>query len=108
MVYNKVDQLTTWPGMYNYLYDGHGNLQSVRQGSGETVLKGYTYTDDDLLATASRNGNTIITNTWDADGNRVQFVVAGGTYQAIYDITAGIPAVLADRLAQMKKAIAAA
>jgi RHS repeat-associated protein len=98
MVYNDGDQLVKWPGMYRYSYDGAGNLVQVRNDSQTQVLKSYTYTPAGLLATATyrdKDGNTrTLTNTWDADSNRVSFDANGTEYELVYDTTAGIPAVL--------------
>lgn len=93
MVYNKADQLTSWPGMHNYVYNGRGDLTSVRQGSGTTELRSYTYTDNGLLSTANYNSRSI-ENFWDASGNRVRFVATSGTHTFVYDITAGNPSVI--------------
>jgi RHS repeat-associated protein len=89
MVYNKADQLTSWPGMHSYQYDSAGNLQTVT-GSGAAS---YIYTPAGLLDTASYNGRSI-KNIWDAAAHRVQFVATSGTHTFVYDITAGIPAVI--------------
>jgi RHS repeat-associated protein len=98
MVYNDGDQLVKWPGMYRYSYDGAGNLVQVKNDSQTQVLKSYTYTPAGLLATATyrdKDGNTrTLTNTWDADSNRVSFDANGTEYELVYDTTAGIPAVL--------------
>jgi RHS repeat-associated protein len=98
MVYNDGDQLVRWPGMYRYSYDGAGNLVQVKNDSQTQVLKSYTYTPAGLLATATfrdKDGNTrTLSNTWDADSNRVSFDANGTEYELVYDTTAGIPAVL--------------
>jgi YD repeat-containing protein len=98
MVYNDGDQLVRWPGMYRYSYDGAGNLVQVKNDSQTQVLKSYTYTPAGLLATGTfrdKDGNTrTLTNTWDADSNRVSFDANGTKYELVYDTTAGIPAVL--------------
>jgi RHS repeat-associated protein len=98
MVYNDGDQLVRWPGMYRYSYDGAGNPVQVRNDSQTQVLKSYTYSPAGLLATATfgdKDGNTLtLSNTWDADSNRVSFDANGTEYELVYDTTAGIPAVL--------------
>jgi RHS repeat-associated protein len=98
MVYNDGDQLVRWPGMYRYSYDGAGNLVQVRNDSQTQVLKSYTYSPAGLLATATfrdKDGNTrTLSNTWDADSNRVSFDANGTEYELVYDTTAGVPAVI--------------
>jgi RHS repeat-associated protein len=98
MVYNDGDQLVRWPGMYRYSYDGAGNLVQVRNDSQTQVLKSYTYSPAGLLATATirdKDGNTrTLSNTWDADSNRVGMNANGTAYAFVYDPTAGIPAVI--------------
>jgi YD repeat-containing protein len=98
MVYNDGDQLVRWPGMYRYSYDGAGNLVQVKNDSQTQVLKSYTYTPAGLLATATfgdKDGNTLtLSNTWDADSNRISFDANGTEYELVYDTTAGIPAVI--------------
>ena len=93
MVYNKADQLVTWPGMHTYTYYGDGSLQYEKNADGTTTLKSYTYTPDNLLATATFDSKTL-TNTWDADKNRVGFTVNSTNHTFVYDISAGIPAVI--------------
>ncbi len=65
----------------------------MRQGSGTTELRSYTYTDNGLLSTANYNSRSI-ENFWDASGNRVRFVATSGTHTFVYDITAGNPSVI--------------
>jgi RHS repeat-associated protein len=97
-VYNDGDQLVRWPGMYRYSYDDAGNLVQVRNDSQTQVLKSYTYSPAGLLATATfrdKDGNTrTLSNTWDADSNRVSFDANGTEYELVYDTTAGVPAVI--------------
>ncbi len=105
MAYNAADQLTAWPGMHGYQYDTAGNLVSVT-GAGTAS---YTYTPAGLLnqatysTSAGSGGNHTLTNTWDADSNRVKFTAGAGSnppeYDFVYDITAGIPAVVEDSAA---------
>ncbi len=99
MIYNAVDQLTSWPGMHGYQYDSAGNLLTVT-GAGTAT---YTYTPAGLLNAATYSlsaggGTHTLTNTWDADSNRVKFTAGAGSnppeYDFVYDITAGIPAVV--------------
>jgi len=98
MVYNDGDQLVRWPGMYRYSYDDAGNLVQVKNDSQTQVLKSYTYTPAGLPATATfrdKDGNArTLSNTWDADSNRVTFDANGTEYELVYDTTAGIPAVI--------------
>ena len=93
MVYNAVDQLTSWPGMHTYTYYADGSLQYEKNAAGTATLKSYTYTPDGLLSTATFDGKTL-TNTWDADKNRVGFSVDSVDHTFVYDTTAGIPAVV--------------
>lgn len=93
MVYNAADQLTTWPGMHTYTYYGDGSLKEEKNAAGSQVMKSYTYTSDGLLATATFDGKTL-TNTWDADKNRVGFSVGSTNHTFVYDIAAEIPAVV--------------
>lgn len=97
MVYNSVDQLTSWPGMYNYIYYSDGSLHEVRTSQGVLVAS-YTYTDDGLLESATY-GSTVLSQEWDGMGNRVGLGIQknGGaeqTWSFLYDPTAGVPAVL--------------
>ncbi len=97
MTYNAADQLISWPGMHGYQYDSAGNLVTVT-GAGTAT---YTYTPAGLLNTATYStssgpGNHTLTNTWDADSNRVGFSTSSGGWDEVYDITAGIPAVVAE------------
>ena len=59
------------------------------------VQKTFTYHPTGLMNTATIGARTI-TNTWDADEHRVRVTTGGGTteYTFVYDVTAGIPAVL--------------
>ena len=96
MVYNKADQLTNWPGMhsYTYLYPD-GSLEAVTGAN----TASYTYTPAGLLNTATYStpaGNHTLTNTWDADSNRVAMNANGQSYSFVNDVTAGIPAVVED------------
>ncbi len=93
MVYNAADQLMSWPGMHTYTYYPDGSLQYEKNAAGNQVIKTYTYTLDGLLSTAEFNGKTL-TNTWDADKNRVGFSVNSVDHTFVYDTTAGIPAVI--------------
>jgi RHS repeat-associated protein len=93
MVYNKADQLTSWPGMHTYTYYGDGSLHEVKDASGVNTLRSYTYTPDALLKTATYNGK-MLTNVWDTDKNRVSFIAGENTHTFVYDTTAGIPAVI--------------
>ena len=56
-------------------------------------MKSYTYTADRLMASASFDDKTL-TNTWDANQNRVGFSVGSANHTFVYDTTAGIPAVV--------------
>ena len=98
MVYNKADQLIRWPGMHTYAYDGAGNLTQVKNDSDAQVVRSYTYHPSGLLDTAiyrDKDGNArTLSNTWDADSNRVSFNANDAEYELIYDPTAGIPAVI--------------
>ena len=93
MVYNAADQLTAWPGMHQYTYFPDGSLQEEKNADGSQVMKSYTYTADGLMASASFDGKTL-TNTWDADKNRVSFSADSTNHAFVYDTTAGIPAVV--------------
>ena len=93
MVYNAADQLTAWPGMHQYTYFPDGSMQEEKNADGSQVMKSYTYTADGLMASASFDDKTL-TNTWDADKNRVGFSVDSTNHTFVYDTTAGIPAVV--------------
>jgi RHS repeat-associated protein len=101
MVYNNADQLISWPGVHGtpsvagYTYHDDGSLHQVLDDDGSEVQRTYTYTPDGLLSTTSY-GATTLTNTWDADRNRVALEVGEDTYQFVYDPTASVPAVLAE------------
>jgi len=103
MVYNEADQLVMWPGMHGrwngstlvpgYVYDSAGNLTAVKNLWGSSNVATYTYTEAGLLDTASYGGRTL-SNTWDADSNRVGLTAGVDEYSFVYDTTAGIPAVI--------------
>ena len=83
--------------MHGYQYDSAGNLVTLT-GAGTAS---YSYTPAGLLNTAtysisSGSGNHTLTNTWDADSNRVGMTADGQSYSFVYDVTAGIPAVVAE------------
>ena len=69
------------------------SLQYEKNADGTNAMKSYTYTPDNLLATATFDGKTL-TNAWDADENRVGFTVNSTNHTFVYDISAGIPAVI--------------
>ena len=93
MTYNAADQLTSWPGMYSYTYYGDGSLHEIKNPGGTSTLKSFTYTPDGLMSIATYNGRTL-SNTWDADSNRVKLDANGSEYDFVYDTTAGNPAVI--------------
>ena len=78
-------------------YDTQGNLAQVSNASG-TNIAGYQYSPTQLLDSAgfiSSAGISVpLTNTWDADSNRVGMTNNGQSYSFVYDVTAGIPAVI--------------
>ncbi len=93
--YNAADQLTLWPGMHSYEYDPNGALTSVQTADGQTEQQTFTYHPNGLMNTATFNNQTqTLTNLWDADEHRVQFSVGEDDYTAVFDVTAGIPAVI--------------
>jgi len=96
MEYNAADQLTRWPNVHQYDYDGAGNLISQwSDPRGASPQKTYEYTPANLLSEVVHTGAGTSSMTWDADGNRVSFTSStGGTWQFVYDTTAGIPAVI--------------
>ncbi len=78
-------------------YHDDGSLHHVDNAAGTLTLKIYTYTDDGLLDSATyRGGMRTLSNTWDADKNRVKLDPIGPEYEFVYDTTAGIPAVIAE------------
>jgi RHS repeat-associated protein len=100
LVFNKVDQLTSRPGIgeRTLTYDNLGNLSQIRNPS-DTVWKDFSYFGSGLLNRARfYYMSQYIDNYWDGDANRVQidyFDTEGTyTYRYVYDVTAGIPAVL--------------
>jgi len=110
MVYNDADQLLMWPGRHGrwngstlvpgYVYDNAGNLTAVKDVYGSSTLASYSYTPAGLLNQAqyaydptTQTWRTL-TNTWDADSNRVSMNANGTAYAFVYDTTAGIPAVI--------------
>ena len=98
MVYNKADQLVTWPRMHTYTYYGDGSLQYEKNTDGTSTLASYTYHPSVLLNVATYKGkdgnNRTLTSFWDADGNRVKISVGGTEYKFVHDRTAGNPAVI--------------
>ena len=99
MIYNAVDQLTSWPGMYGYQYDLRGNLTQVSNAAG-TQIAAYSSGPTGLLDSArfvdSTGNNASLTNAWDADSKRVGMNANGQAYSFAYDITVGIPAVVVE------------
>ena len=99
MVYNAVDQLTSWPGNYIYTYYDDGNLSQVRDNRYYPFVyfTYYSYHPSGLLYEVSYPDGEL-DNAWDATGNRVGFTIASinnsGDYTFVYDVTAGIPAVI--------------
>jgi len=96
MEYNAADQLIRWPNVHQYDYDGAGNLISEwSDPRGASPQKTYAYTPANLLSEVVHTDAGTSSMTWDADGNRVSFTSStGGTWQFVYDTTAGIPAVI--------------
>lgn len=78
--------------MHQYTYYPDGSLQHVKNAGGTSTLASYTYTPNGLLASASYNGRTL-TNTW-SGGNRIGLNANGSEYEFVYDIRAGVPAVI--------------
>jgi len=91
--YNAADQLTLWPGMHSYEYNENGALTAVKTADGQAEQQTFTYHPSGLMHTASFGGQTL-TNLWDADEHRVQFSIGEDEYTAVFDVTAGIPAVI--------------
>ncbi len=92
MVYNKADQLTSWPGNYSYTYHDDGSLYVVLNQY-QTPVRSYSYHPSRLLNEAVYIGG-FCSNTWDASSNRVGFTISVDDYTLVYDPTAGIPAVI--------------
>jgi len=84
--------------MYTYTYDKQGNLDEVWTDQATPVkVSEYSYHPTGLLnqATYSVPGGTrTVTNTWDADSNRVRFFTTSEAHTFIYEITAATPAVI--------------
>ena len=94
MVYDYADELTSWPGQHQYTYLDTGSLYQQKT-SGGTVQKTFAYTPANLLSSVVHAGIGTTSMEWDADSNRVSFTSStGGTWEYMYDITAGIPAVI--------------
>ncbi len=91
--YNAADQLTVWPGMHSYEYDDNGALTTVKTADGQAEQQTFSYHPTGLMNQATFNGQTL-TNLWDADEHRVQFSVGEDEYTAVFDVTAGVPAVI--------------
>ncbi len=99
MVYNRADQLSRWPGQHQYGYLQTGSLQYQYDDATPRVLqKTFSYTDTNLLSSVVHTGIGTSAMVWDADGNRVSFTSSQGTgtWQYVYDTTAGIPAVIGE------------
>ena len=91
--YNSADELTI-TSSHEYDYLGTGSLHH-QFDTNHTTQKTYTYTAANLPASVAHAGAGTSSMTWDADGNRVSFTSStGGTWGFMYDITAGIPAVI--------------
>ena len=80
--------------MAAYSYWEDGALKDLKT-PGDVTLRSFAYHPTGLMNTATIGARTI-TNTWDADEHRVRVTTGGGTteYTFVYDVTAGIPAVL--------------
>ena len=99
--YNAADQLTLWPGMHSYEYDDNGALTAVKMADGQTEQQTFSYHPTGLLNEATFNNQTqTLTNLWDADEHRVQFSIGEDEYTAVFDVTAGIPAVIKENTPQ--------
>ena len=68
-----------------FAYDGSGNLTTIT----DARLNPWTFTYDDdhqMLTHADARGNTVISNTYDANGRVIQQVDAlGGVYSLVYE-----------------------
>jgi RHS repeat-associated protein len=66
------------------------------------VQKTFAYTGAELLSSVTHAGvNDPSEMVWDGDGNRVSFTSStGGTTDFVYDITAGIPAVIEEMIGE--------
>ena len=91
--YNAADQLTLWPGMHSYEYDDNGALTTVKTADGQAEQQTFSYHPTGLMNTATF-GDQTLTNLWDADEHRLQFSVGEDDYTSVFDVTAGIPAVI--------------
>lgn len=99
MQYNSADQLTVWPQHNQYTYYATGSLHEQKSADGSTVEKEYIYTPANLLSEVIHwdvQGDPSSSMEWDADGNRVSLTSSKGTgtWEFVYDPTAGIPAVI--------------
>ena len=94
--YNAADELTA-RASHVYEYTATGSLL-YQEDESTIIQKRYEYTPANLLGSVTHvdvSGVPVSSMTWDADGNRVSFTSStGGTWQFVYDTTAGIPAVI--------------
>jgi hypothetical protein len=100
LVFNKVDQLTSRPGIAERTctYDNLGNLSQIAN-PWDFGLKDFTYFGSGLLNRARFYYlSQYSDNYWDGDANRVKLDYCNGddtyTWKFVYDVTAGIPAVV--------------
>ena len=80
MIYNKADQLTSWPGIRSWLSIRQRREPHAGKQLYGTKIAGYHYSPAQLLDSAGfidTGGNNVsLTNIWDADSNRVSFTGA--------------------------------
>ena len=97
---NAVDQLPSDPNGNSYVYDSlYGNLATRTKNSLNTTFE---YDNYNLLKKINWPGTGSPRTDFlsDATGNRVRMITSGTssqTYRFVYDITAGVPAVLLER-----------
>jgi|GEM_PF-2796256 len=100
--YNDADQLTRVPGEHRYEYYANGDLHYTKDDYG-ALQETCAYTSDGFLSSVSYTGVSRSSNmTWDSAGNQITFqsstrATEGETYTFVYDITAGVPAVIEER-----------
>jgi YD repeat-containing protein len=85
--------------MHSYEYDDNGALTAVKTADGSVTQQSFTHHPSGLMNTASFGGQTL-SNLWDADEHRVQFSIGEDEYTSVFDVTAGVPAVIKETTPQ--------
>ncbi len=98
LTYNSAGLLSSWPGMYSYLYKESGWPEQVKNPSGSSIVASLGYDSAGFLSEFACEGITTEC-AWDADGGFLGYAeTAGGseTGSVLADPTASVPSVQVD------------